>query len=564
MQAVARERRRVVRDFIAQAWSGAAASSRELKEHGTLAQHHITVSCNLVPGAGVMRIRARPIGMTQFVAISDAFEAIDMSVDGTFSGIASGFYDAYRAEMTVAFDDPAARADVRVASCGTALSPGTDMARDGDRRIARTLLLEAWDGSGTKGKLIPDSEGMTHHHLAIACSSAPAAGTLQVRGRPLGGSRFVRISAELEAIDLTATGSYSGLIVGLFDALSFFVSGLSAGVTITARAASTGDDLLNTGWLVSQLGALGTMAYQDADAVAITGGTATLDTLTVNGESSFLDTLDITLPASGINLRLGKTTTNPQFVFARAGVDVWGMYAPSDDTFTVRDWDGLLDVLTIKPTGIGLRGSPSGFANYHDFTITGGSSGSTYEHRNSAGVRKAFWVYNASGNMTLGTVSGAGPIILQPGGSTRLTLDEAGRVYGTALHNNTSGITGTTNQFIGSGTWTPTTSGLSNVSSAVAEAGQWIRVGNVVVCSGRVNPTVTAVGNAVFRISLPVTSNITTPANCAGTAAVTLHNGAMQAVAILGDTASDTAEFSWTSSDSGSMIMMFTITYLIQ
>jgi hypothetical protein len=67
---------------------------------------------------------------------------------------------------------------------------------------------------------------------------------------------------------------------------------------------------------------------------------------------------------------------------------------------------------------VGMGGVPLSFANFRNLTIRGGSSGSTYEHADAAGNRKAFWVYNASGSVSFGTLAGAGPIILNPEGGT--------------------------------------------------------------------------------------------------------------------------------------------------
>ncbi len=188
---------------------------------------------------------------------------------------------------------------------------------------------------------------------------------------------------------------------------------------------------------------------------------------------------------------------------------------------------------------------------------------------NTAGVN---WTFIGS----RGTGTGAGGNLIWQvapaagSGSTQntlingLVLTSTGQLYGAALHNNSAAITGTTNQYIASGTYTPTVTAETNCDSA-ADLGvcQYIRVGNVVTVSGEVTvdptnaTTLTQVG-----ISLPVASNFVGNNECCGTAAapaVTGYSGA-----ILADTTNDRAQLNFTTSvDVASRAWVFTFTYLI-
>lgn len=107
---------------------------------------------------------------------------------------------------------------------------------------------------------------------------------------------------------------------------------------------------------------------------------------------------------------------------------------------------------------------------------------------------------------------------LNSGGSTGFYVNNAGQIYGTALHNNASAITGTTNQYIASGTYTPTITGVANYLSSTSDVATYIRVGNVVTVSGSLSVTPLGVGTLVFRFNLPIASNFTLSTEVTGSA----------------------------------------------
>lgn len=88
-------------------------------------------------------------------------------------------------------------------------------------------------------------------------------------------------------------------------------------------------------------------------------------------------------------------------------------------------------------------------------------------------------------------------------------INSAGRLYGKAIdvgHNNGANVAGTTNQYIASGTWTPTVTDEGNVSALSTGGCQYLRVGNVVSFSGFVNVT-PASGGASCYLSFTVPIN---------------------------------------------------------
>jgi len=142
-----------------------------------------------------------------------------------------------------------------------------------------------------------------------------------------------------------------------------------------------------------------------------------------------------------------------------------------------------------------------------------------------------------------------------------LGIDASQHIYGKALHNNASSPTGTSLQFIASGTYTPTLTNTTNVAASTAFQCQWMRVGNVVTVSGRVSVDPTAAGATVLGISLPLASNIGAVEDCAGTAFANAVAG--QGAAIWGDATNDRASMEWVAVDLTNQGMSFTFTYEI-
>jgi len=150
------------------------------------------------------------------------------------------------------------------------------------------------------------------------------------------------------------------------------------------------------------------------------------------------------------------------------------------------------------------------------------------------------------------------------GGTTRLTLTDDGRLYGSALHNNGGSVTGTTNQYIASGTYTPTLNNLLNVTASTAYQCQWIRVGNVVTVSGRVDiQTTTANTSTSLGISLPIASTFTALTNAGGSGGAVISSGGIS-VMILADNSTPRLLYQFFNSNStGNLEHHFSATYLI-
>ncbi len=157
-------------------------------------------------------------------------------------------------------------------------------------------------------------------------------------------------------------------------------------------------------------------------------------------------------------------------------------------------------------------------------------------------------------------------LVTNPSGTTiteKLRLTGDGRLYGKSLHNNAGAVTGTTNQYVASGTYTPELTSITNVyGTPAAQASQWMRVGNVVTVSGiiEVEPTSSA-SNTVVAVSLPIASNLTADEHLSGTAGSQLD--ARYGGCVYGAPASDTAYVRFYGVASSTHPVCYHFTYVV-
>lgn len=123
-------------------------------------------------------------------------------------------------------------------------------------------------------------------------------------------------------------------------------------------------------------------------------------------------------------------------------------------------------------------------------------------------------------------------------------------------------INPSTDSFVHAGTYTPTLTGVANVTGSTAYECQYMRVGKVVTVSGRVDvdPTANSV-QTTLGISLPIASELTATNQCGGTAAHGLVAG--YSGYIIGDITNNRAQLQFIVGDNANRAWMFTFTYLI-
>lgn len=146
-----------------------------------------------------------------------------------------------------------------------------------------------------------------------------------------------------------------------------------------------------------------------------------------------------------------------------------------------------------------------------------------------------------------------------------LTLNDAALTSGTFPVATTNGritnSTFTTTNLV-AGTYTPTLTNVANLDASTAFQCTYLRVGNTVTVSGRVDIDPTAATTSTqLGISLPVASAITTANQCGGTAASPTI--VSQSAAIMSDATNDRAQLEYISTDTTNQPMYFTFTYQV-
>jgi hypothetical protein len=145
---------------------------------------------------------------------------------------------------------------------------------------------------------------------------------------------------------------------------------------------------------------------------------------------------------------------------------------------------------------------------------------------------------------------------------TALKLWEDGRISGAALHNNAGSMTGPTNQYIGSGTYSPVLTNVANIPGAsLAGACKWTRLGNIVTVSGVIQTGVLTAGASTItqlRIALPIASNIGAYWDLVGQMS---QESIMASGRIYGDSATDEAVMDYVATSTISVPLYFTFSY---
>lgn len=153
---------------------------------------------------------------------------------------------------------------------------------------------------------------------------------------------------------------------------------------------------------------------------------------------------------------------------------------------------------------------------------------------------------------------GGGP---SAGTSTLYTLASVGR---TVDFPNKSGTVAFTDEF-DSGTYSPTLVNGANVAASTTAMCSWIRVGNIVTVTGRVqaDPTTAAGTLTELDVPLPVASNISGSTNLHGVA--THHVGTTGSSGfVYGNTTNNRATVRWAANSAAFGSLAFTFNYLVQ
>ena len=239
-------------------------------------------------------------------------------------------------------------------------------------------------------------------------------------------------------------------------------------------------------------------------------------------------------------------------------VHVTGAGTTTGSTFLVENSAGT-DRFEILDNG---QWNVSGAAGTAGQVLTSGGTGATPTWSSISG-----WSITGNTGTTAGTnfigTTDAIDFVIKTNNTEKLRATSDGRLYGTALHNNAGAVTGATNQYVASGTYTPTLTNIANLDASTAYVCQWIRVGNVVTVSGRVSldQTITATQTQI-RVSLPIASAISAAEQAGGNATTITTNP--YTFAIYADAANDAVIFDAAAPTATTDVSYyFSFTYLI-
>lgn len=114
------------------------------------------------------------------------------------------------------------------------------------------------------------------------------------------------------------------------------------------------------------------------------------------------------------------------------------------------------------------------------------------------------------------------------------------------------------------GTYTPTQTGVTNVTANTAYLAQYYRVGDMVTVSGKSDVNATGAADTELGVSLPIASNFTAEQQCGGTGAGAVGGAAaLRVVAINADATNDRAQFRWFAPGAGNTGYYWSFTYRI-
>lgn len=130
--------------------------------------------------------------------------------------------------------------------------------------------------------------------------------------------------------------------------------------------------------------------------------------------------------------------------------------------------------------------------------------------------------------------------------------------------NNILGPTSPIAQMVKSGTYTPTPSNITNVSSSIGLQLQYIQVGRVVTCSGRISITPTAAASTFTQVEIdpPVGTNFGSLNECGGTGNFIVGSTQIP-IRITANTTTDKIEIDFLAPQSTAMLCNLHFTYLL-
>ena len=194
-----------------------------------------------------------------------------------------------------------------------------------------------------------------------------------------------------------------------------------------------------------------------------------------------------------------------------------------------------------RGTYINFDMTPSGSTTMATkFTFS--ASGTMYAGDGAAALPA--YSFASSGNSDCGLFLSSNKPAISTNGTQVCLFDTDRLTLAAGYHVTSATATGTT-PAIQSGTYTPTLTNTTNITSSTSNADvRWVRVGNVVTVSGGVTVRPAGAGTCALEISLPIASSLAASTELSGVVSYTV----LAAGTVIGDATNDRATASFSAS----------------